>query len=141
MMKTRTRVVVMALAVLLIAGVRSTASTGRAATSLRIDQPLEAVVADLETFIPTYMEREGVPGIQHSPEGDALWQWGQAFDFQSVMMIYPELGYGAVVLTNSDALKPDVAIDIAHRALGGSVEAIRDASHLAFNYEGPFLEE
>jgi CubicO group peptidase (beta-lactamase class C family) len=81
------------------------------------------------------------PGLQHSPEGDALWQWGQAFDFQSVMMIYPELGYGAVVLTNSDALKPDVAIDIAHRALGGSVEAIRDASHLAFNYQGPFLEE
>jgi CubicO group peptidase (beta-lactamase class C family) len=81
------------------------------------------------------------PGIQHSREGDALWQWGQAFDFQSVMIIYPELGYGAVVLTNSDALNPDVAIDIAHRALGGSVEAIRDASHLAFNYEGPFLEE
>jgi CubicO group peptidase (beta-lactamase class C family) len=81
------------------------------------------------------------PGIQHSPEGDALWQWGQAFDFQSVMIIYPDLGYGAVVLTNSDALNPDVAIEIAHRALGGSMDAIRSASHLAFNYQGPFLEE
>jgi CubicO group peptidase (beta-lactamase class C family) len=81
------------------------------------------------------------PGIQHGPEGDALWQWGQAFDFQSVMIIYPDLGYGAVVLTNSDALNPDVAIDIAHRALGGNMDAIRRASHLAFNYQGPFLEE
>ena len=38
------------------------------------------------------------PGIQHSPEGDVLWQWGQALDFQSLMIIYPELGCGAVVL-------------------------------------------
>jgi CubicO group peptidase (beta-lactamase class C family) len=81
------------------------------------------------------------PGIQHSPEGDALWQWGQAFDFQSVMIIYPDLGYGAVVLTNSDALNSDVAIDIAHRALGGSIDAIRRGSHLEFNYQGPFVEK
>ncbi len=81
------------------------------------------------------------PGIQHSPQGDALWQWGQAFDFQSVMIIYPDLGYGAVVLTNSDLLNPDVAIEIAHRALGGRMDAIRRASHLEFNYQGPFLEE
>ena len=81
------------------------------------------------------------PGIQHSPEGDAMWQWGQALDFQSVMIIYPDLGYGAVVLTNSDALNPDVAIEIGHRALGGSVDAIRRGSHLEFNYQGPFLEE
>jgi hypothetical protein len=57
------------------------------------------------------------------------------------MIIYPDLGYGAVVLTNSDALNPDVAIEIAHRALGGSMDAIQRASHLAFNYQGPFLEE
>jgi hypothetical protein len=81
------------------------------------------------------------PGIQHSPQGDALWQWGQATDFQSVMIIYPDLGYGVVVLTNSDLLNSDVAIDIAHRALGGSIESIRRASHLEFNYQGPFLEE
>ena len=81
------------------------------------------------------------PGIQHSPEGDALWQWGQAFDFQSVMIIYPDLGYGVVVLANSDFLNPDVAIGIAHHALGGSMDAIRRASHLEFNYQGPFLDE
>ncbi len=81
------------------------------------------------------------PGIQHSPEGDALWQWGQDLDFQSVMIIYPDSRYGAVVLTNSDALNPDVAIEIAHRALGGRMDAIRHASHLEFNYQGPFLDE
>jgi CubicO group peptidase (beta-lactamase class C family) len=32
-------------------------------TSLHVDEPLEAVVADLETFVPAYMEREGVPGV------------------------------------------------------------------------------
>jgi CubicO group peptidase (beta-lactamase class C family) len=82
------------------------------------------------------------PGIQHSSEGDALWQWGSELDFQSVMIVYPELGYGAVVLTNSDFLNPGVAIDIAHRALGGSIDAIqRAALSQEFNYQGPFLEE
>ena len=80
------------------------------------------------------------PGIQHSPDGDALWQWGQAPGFQSVMIIYPELGYGVVVLANSDLLNPDVAIDIAQRALGGRIDAIRRASHLEFNYQGPYIE-
>jgi MFS family permease len=74
------------------------------------------------------------PGIQHSRQGDALWQWGQHIDFQSVMIIYPEHGFGVVVLTNSDLLNPDVAIRIAHRAIGGKIEPLRRASHLEFNY-------
>ena len=74
------------------------------------------------------------PGIQRSPQGDALWQWGQHVDFQSTMMIYPEHGFGVVVCTNSDLLSPDVAIEIAHRALGGKIEPVRQAIHLAFNY-------
>jgi CubicO group peptidase (beta-lactamase class C family) len=58
-------------------------------------------------------------GIQHGKQGDALWQNGQTFGFRSVMMIYPEYGMGAVVLTNSDHGFP-VAFDVAQRALGGS---------------------
>jgi CubicO group peptidase (beta-lactamase class C family) len=73
-------------------------------------------------------------GVQHSHQGNALWQWGQHFDFQSVMIIYPEHGFGVVVLTNSDLLNPDVALNIAHRALGGDVEPMRRAIHLEFNY-------
>ncbi len=74
------------------------------------------------------------PGIQSSPEGDALWQWGQNIDFQSIMIIYPENDFGVVVLTNSDSFNSDVAIEIAHRALGGKIDPIRRATHLEFNY-------
>jgi CubicO group peptidase (beta-lactamase class C family) len=76
-------------------------------------------------------------GIQHSQQGDALWQWGQHLDFQSVMIIYPEHGWGIVVCTNNDLLNPNVAVEIAHRALGGKIEPIRRAVNLEFNYRGP----
>ena len=76
-------------------------------------------------------------GIQHSQQGDALWQWGQHLDFQSVMIIYPEQGWGVIVCTNSDFLSPNVAVEIAHRALGGKIEPIRRAVNLEFNYRGP----
>jgi len=81
------------------------------------------------------------PGIQYSGGDTILWQWGQALDFMSVMMINPQSGSGVVVFTNSDLLNPDVAINIAHRALGGKIEPIRRATHLEFNYDGPFLDE
>ncbi len=74
------------------------------------------------------------PGVQNSQEGDALWQWGQHIDFQSVMIIYPEHDFGVVVLTNNDLLNADVAIEIAHRALGGEIEPILRATRLEFNY-------
>ncbi len=57
-------------------------------------------------------------GIQHSERGDALWQNGNTFGFQSVMVFYPEQSWGVVVLTNSHRGRP-VAYDVAHRALGG----------------------
>jgi CubicO group peptidase (beta-lactamase class C family) len=74
------------------------------------------------------------PGIQHSQFGDALWQWGQNIDFQSVLIVYPDYGFGVVVLTNNDLHNPDVAIEIAHIILGGPIDQIRRASHLEFNY-------
>ena len=39
------------------------------------------------------------PGIQHSPDGDALWQWEQHLHFKSVMIIYPDRSFGVVVCT------------------------------------------
>jgi CubicO group peptidase (beta-lactamase class C family) len=74
------------------------------------------------------------PGIQHSADGDALWQWGQHLHLQSVMIIYPERGFGVVVCTNNDLLNPDVAVEIAHRALGGRMESILRATRLQYNY-------
>jgi CubicO group peptidase (beta-lactamase class C family) len=74
------------------------------------------------------------PGILYSNEGYALWQWGQHIDFQSIMIIYPEQEFGAVVCTNNDLLKPDVALEIAHHALGGIIEPVRSAVHLQYDY-------
>jgi CubicO group peptidase (beta-lactamase class C family) len=73
------------------------------------------------------------PGIQYGPQGEAIWQWGQNADFQSAMIIYPEHGFGVVVMTNSASDNPDVAIKMAHRALGGKIETILQGSHLAFS--------
>lgn len=88
-----------------------------AETAMQLQTPQVEVSSDLSWGLG--------PGIQHSQQGDALWQWGQHIDFQSVMIIYPEHGFGVVVFTNNDLLNPDVAIDIAHRALGGKIEPIR----------------
>ena len=33
-------------------------------------------------------------GIQHSSQGDALWQNGMTFGYRSVMVIYPDQGMG-----------------------------------------------
>jgi len=57
-------------------------------------------------------------GIQHSTQGDALWQNAQTLGFRGLMVVYPEHGCGVVVLTNSDDGYP-VACDVAQRALGG----------------------
>ncbi len=57
-------------------------------------------------------------GIQHSDQGDALWQNGITPGFRSVMVIYPEHQWGVVVLTNSDD-GLQLAYDVAARALGG----------------------
>jgi CubicO group peptidase (beta-lactamase class C family) len=74
-------------------------------------------------------------GIFHSPQGDALWQWGQNVDFQSLVIYWPDKGSGVVVLTNSEWGEPDVAMEIAQRALGLSLESVIRASHLEFGGE------
>jgi hypothetical protein len=59
------------------------------------------------------------PGIQHSEDGNVLWQNGQTFGFRSLMMIYSDQKIGIVVLTNSENGFP-LASEIAQRTLGGS---------------------
>ena len=76
------------------------------------------------------------PGIFYSEKGYALWQWGQHIDFQSIMIIYPESKFGVVVCTNNDLLNPDVALEIAERALGENFDTIRSAIHLNYDYSG-----
>jgi len=76
------------------------------------------------------------PGIFYSEKGYALWQWGQHIDFQSIMIIYPESKFGVVVCTNNDLLNPDVALEIAERALRENFDTIRSAIHLNYDYSG-----
>jgi CubicO group peptidase (beta-lactamase class C family) len=58
------------------------------------------------------------PGLQHSADGTAIWQWGKNIPYDSLMVIYPQQGVGIVVLTNSgNGLA--LAREIAHLALGG----------------------
>ena len=80
---------VVAVAVLLTAGVRSTASTGQAVAPLRVDEPLEAVVADLEAFIPAYMEAQGVPGVTIALVRDMRVVWTEGFGVTSVLTRKP----------------------------------------------------
>jgi len=58
-------------------------------------------------------------GIQHSSQGNALWQNGMTFGYRSVMVMYPEQGIGVVVQTNSQQGLP-LAYEVAHRAVGGA---------------------
>ena len=73
-------------------------------------------------------------GIFYGEQDYALWQWGQHIDFQSVMIIYPQSGFGIVVCTNSDLFNPDVALEIAQRALGVNIDTVRAAIHLRYDY-------
>ena len=50
------------------------------------------------------------------------------------MIIYPGHGFGVVVCTNTDLLDLNVAVEIAHRALGGKIEPIRRGISLGYNY-------
>ncbi|MFC2121959.1 serine hydrolase, partial [Bacteroidota bacterium] len=73
-------------------------------------------------------------GIFYGEQGYALWQWGQHIDFQSIMIIYPQSGFGIVVCTNSDLFNPDVALEVAQRALGLNIDTLRAAIHLRYDY-------
>jgi CubicO group peptidase (beta-lactamase class C family) len=82
MMKPRTLVIAL---VFLIAGVPLTASTSHTVTSLRVNEPLEAVVADLQAFIPAYMEEEGVPGVAIALVRDGRVVWTGEFGVTNLL--------------------------------------------------------
>jgi hypothetical protein len=60
-------------------------------------------------------------GIQHGAAGDSMWHTGDNPDFNNLLVIYPEQGLGAVVLTNGEGGMP-VAYDVVQRALGGEAK-------------------
>ncbi|MGD9318213.1 MAG: serine hydrolase domain-containing protein, partial [Anaerolineae bacterium] len=84
-MKSRSLVVVMACAVLFMAGVPATAFTGQEAAPLRAHEPLEAVVADLEAFVPVYMEQQGVPGVAIALVRNGRVAWSKEFGVTNIL--------------------------------------------------------
>ena len=60
-------------------------------------------------------------GIQRSPSGDFLWQWGQNPGFESLMLGDPGARIGVVVLTNGGPPLAGLGLarEIAQLALGG----------------------
>lgn len=60
-------------------------------------------------------------GIQHSSNGNAIWQNAITLAFRGIMVVYPREGLGVVVLTNSESGLP-VVYDIAGSALGGKAK-------------------
>ena len=76
-------------------------------------------------------------GIQHSDQGDSLWHTGVHFDFNTLVVIYPESGNGVVILTNTNTDQAALR-DIAQLALGGKAnwEIPRDVMSSSFMPEG-----
>jgi CubicO group peptidase (beta-lactamase class C family) len=76
-------------------------------------------------------------GIQHSEYGDSLWHTGVHFDFNTLVVIYPESGNGVVILTNTNSDQAALR-DIAQLALGGKAdwEIPRDVQSSSFMPEG-----
>ena len=76
-------------------------------------------------------------GIQHSQQGDSLWHTGVHFDFNTLVVIYPESGNGIVILANTNADQAALR-DIAQLALGGKAdwEIPRDVQSSSFMPEG-----
>ena len=60
-------------------------------------------------------------GIQHSEQGDSLWHTGVHFDFNTLVVIYPESGNGVIILANTNADQAALR-DIAQLALGGKAD-------------------
>jgi CubicO group peptidase (beta-lactamase class C family) len=53
--------------------------------SLRISEPLEEVVADLETYIPERMSEAGVPGLSIALIRDGRIVWTRGFGVTNVI--------------------------------------------------------
>jgi hypothetical protein len=51
------------------------------------------------------------------------------------MVIYPNVGFGVVIVTNCDFTHPFIHFDIAHSILGGQFDSIKRAVNLEFNYK------
>ena len=57
--------------------------------SLRFSEPLDAVISDLETFIPNYMKNENIPGVQIALIKDGIIAWTGGFGVKNTIIREP----------------------------------------------------
>jgi CubicO group peptidase (beta-lactamase class C family) len=63
-------------------------------------------------------------GLEDTPEGKALWHWGDNGAFKAYMVVYPKTRSGLVMFANSEN-GLDIVDEIAKTALGSGQPAIR----------------
>lgn len=80
-------------------------------SAINIGQPLEGVSWGLGW------------GIEHTPEGDAFWHWGDWFVFRHLALAFRKQKTGVVILTNS-FYGPKVYMQVLQEALGGNHPAL-----------------
>jgi CubicO group peptidase (beta-lactamase class C family) len=103
--------------------------------SLRCMEPIDSIISDLKEFIPQYMKIGNIPGIQIALIHDGKTVWTEGFGVANKFTGKPVTSETLFeVASNSDLLNPDVALEIAHRALGGEAEPLRAAIHLQYDY-------
>jgi CubicO group peptidase (beta-lactamase class C family) len=85
----------LALLVLLIGMVANVQTTALAAkpyqqeSSLRLSEPVEAIVADLERYIPEYMHEQDIPGVAIALIRDGEVVWTEGFGVTNVLTRQP----------------------------------------------------
>ncbi|MGD9001062.1 MAG: serine hydrolase domain-containing protein, partial [Anaerolineae bacterium] len=78
-MKKNLHLGLVALVLLLVCGGQAAASPTQQELPLRSAQPVDAIVADLESFIPRYMREENVPGLSIALIHDGRVAWTGGF--------------------------------------------------------------
>ena len=75
------------------------AQTSQEELPLRLSEPVEAIVADLENYIPEYMREQNIPGV-----GIALIRDGK--------VVWTE-GFGVANILTREAVTPDTIFEVA----------------------------
>jgi CubicO group peptidase (beta-lactamase class C family) len=110
--------VAVALSCLMIAHLHWVGCTSHAAASLRVNEPLAAVVADLEAFVPAYMEQEGVPGVAIALVRDGHVAWTGEFGVANLLTGAPITPNSTFqVASNSKVVTAYIALRLVDQGL------------------------
>ena len=117
-MRKTCRLGLVALVLLLACGRQTAASPTQQELPLRFAEPVDAIVADLESFIPTYMREEKVPGLGIALIHDGRVVWTEGFGVGNTVTrrsVTPEMAFE--VASNSKVVTAYVALRLVDQGL------------------------